>query len=212
MSLLAKEQGERDFTPAPEGTHIARCVQVIDLGYQHSEKYGSWSPKVLIGWELLGEGCTQQYTDKEGKEHEKPYLVWNRYTLSLSTKSHLRPALEAWRGKKFTSAELQGFHLKKLLDVPCLLSIVHNENNGTVYANVAAIMSVPKGTKVPEHVNDLVFFEISEWDQTTFDTFSENLQTTIKKSKEYQYRVQPNEAEVTQEHQTVADDDDNIPF
>ena len=58
MGLIAKDSGGGDFERAPEGTHLARCYQIIDLGTQHSEYYGKSSRKVLIGWELSDEHMT----------------------------------------------------------------------------------------------------------------------------------------------------------
>ena len=42
------------FTPAPEGTHVARCVRLIDLGTQHGEYLGQATVRnqVMVMWEL----------------------------------------------------------------------------------------------------------------------------------------------------------------
>jgi hypothetical protein len=36
----------------------------------------------------------------------------------------------AWRGREFTPEELKGFHLKNILGAWCMISVVHNENDG----------------------------------------------------------------------------------
>ena len=60
MSLTLSRSAEGNFEPVSEGTHIARCVQIIDLGHQYSEKYDKWAPKVMYRWEVYDE----TYTDR----------------------------------------------------------------------------------------------------------------------------------------------------
>ena len=172
MGLKAKSSSG-GFTPAPEGTHIARCVQVIDLGTQWSEFYQKSSHKILIGWEI----------PDELNESGEPFLIWNRYTLSLHDNSTLRAHLESWRGK-FTKKELVEFDLTKILDTGCMIRINHQENNGSTYANVQSVVSVPSGMKLPSRVHDLVTFDIDDPDEEVFNSFSDNLKQTINNSEE----------------------------
>src|SRR3990167_2490369 len=61
-------------------------------------------------------------------------------------KANLRKHLEAWRGKKFTKEELDGFDVEKLLGVNCQLQVIHNlSDNGGTFANVQAIVPLGKG-------------------------------------------------------------------
>ncbi len=170
MALIATEGTKR--TPAPEGTHLALCCQIIDIGTQHSEYYGTDSHKVVFGWELPNE--------LNPEDENKPFLVWKRYTLSLNEKAALRAHLESWRGKKFSDEELRGFDLKNVLGKPCLLNVVHSEG----YANVAAVMAVTKGTPIPKPSHTQIFFDIDEWNDEVFKTFSPKMQQTISNSKE----------------------------
>jgi hypothetical protein len=80
MGLVAKSSGDGSYTLAPEGTHVARCVQMIDLGTQWSEAYQKASHKVLIGWELPNE------PNGDGG----PVIVFRRYTVSLHEKAAMR--------------------------------------------------------------------------------------------------------------------------
>jgi hypothetical protein len=64
----------------------------------------------------------------------------------LSEKSRLRPTLEAWRGRKFTKEELDGFDLEKLIAAPCQIQIVHNiSDEGRIYGNMQAVVPSAKG-------------------------------------------------------------------
>jgi hypothetical protein len=58
----------------------------------------------------------------------------------------LRHHLEAWRGKKFSAQELQGFDLEKLLGVNGQVQVVHAlSDDGRIWANVQAIVPIGKG-------------------------------------------------------------------
>lgn len=159
MSLTSKEKGG-SFTPAPAGTHRARCCHVIDIGTQN----GSWQGKpiqreeVIIRWEL----CDEPVETDEGV---RPMIISQRYTNSLNPKANLRHVLESWRGKPFNADELKGFDLRKILGTACLLNVVHKPSkDGTkTYANVSAVTPLPKGMeKPPAMVNKPVCYDCSE--------------------------------------------------
>lgn len=201
MGLTAKEPDQKDFEKAPAGTHLARCVQVIDLGTQFSAFYGKSKHKVLIGWELPNELQTSQ----EGPD--EPFLVWNRYTLSLHQNSSLRGHLEAWRNRPFSEHELEGFDLRAIMGKGCNLNVQHSDDG---YANVMSVMALRKGDELPAQVHPDRYFDIEDWDDKVFDTLSENLQKTILGSPEAKARDgksgDPNQ-ELSQQPP-----DDEIPF
>jgi hypothetical protein len=133
MPIIAKDN-RKDFTPAPEGLHQAVCVDVVDLGMQETQ----WGPKqkVRIVWQI----------ETENPETKKPFQVSQQYTLSLNEKSNLRHHLEAWRGRKFTKDELEGFDLEKLIEANAQVQVTHNiADNGAVWANVQAVVPLGKG-------------------------------------------------------------------
>lgn len=133
MPILAKDN-RREFSPAPEGLHQAVCIDVIDLGLVKSQ----WGEKhqVEIRWQL------EALDDQTGL----PFMVLRRYTLSLNEKAKLRHHLEAWRGRKFTAAELEGFDLEKLIGVNCQIQVVHDlADDGRIWANVSAVVPLGKG-------------------------------------------------------------------
>jgi hypothetical protein len=135
MSIIAKAGS--NFTPAPAGTHAAICVDVIDRGMVETT-FGK-RHKIVIVWQI-----------DETMDSGKPYLVQRQYTCSLNEKATLRRDLESWRGRAFTKTELDGFELETLLGIGCLLNIVHREtDNGTIYANVASVMRLPKNMTAP---------------------------------------------------------------
>lgn len=133
MSIVAREN-KKEYSTAPEGLWHAVCVDVVDLGMVETE----WGEqhKIQIRWQL---------EDLDPKT-QKPYLVSRKFRLSLHEKSSLRPLLEAWRGKKFTHEELEGFDLERLIAANCQVQIIHNlASNGNTYANIQAVVPPPKG-------------------------------------------------------------------
>lgn len=178
MSLTVKASGSGDFEMTPEGTYIGRCIKVIDLGTQTATgQYGTkQQKKVMVQWELL---------DGAKMQDGKPFAVAQFYTASLHEKSQLRKDLEAWRGKKFTAEELEGFDLSQVLGAYCMIQVVHSQDGQ--YANVNAIMATKEK---PEGVNPLVSFEINNPDMEVFSTFSDKMKAKITSTPEWQEREQ----------------------
>jgi hypothetical protein len=178
MSLTVKSSGNGDFEITPEGTYVGRCIKVIDMGTQTTTgQFGTKSQKkVMISWELLDDDIKMQ----DGR----PFAASQFYKASLHEKAQLRKDLEAWRGKKFTEQELEGFDLNNVLGTYCMLQVVHSSDGQ--YANVNAIMSY-KGTK-PNGVNDLVAFDISNPDMEVFNAFSDKMKAKIVSTPEWEER------------------------
>ena len=138
MSLTVSENAGREIPILPEGSYVAVCNMLVDLGLQYNKTYGNSSRKVLIGWEL-----PEELIEIGGEP--VPRTINQRYTASLNEKSVLRRDLAAWRGRDFTPAELSEFNLRNIVGAPCLLQVIHREYNGRKYANMASIMTLPKG-------------------------------------------------------------------
>jgi hypothetical protein len=206
VSLTVSAKSAGNFEIHPEGVVAARCTRIIDLGTQSSEWQGKpkKTHKILVQWEsesLMGEG-----------EHAgKPFLISQRYTASLSDKAQLRKDMEAWRGRKFTPAELERFDLKNVLGKPCMINVVHNENGGKTYANIASIMPLPASMTAPKAVGDLVFFSFEAFDQRIFDGLSDGIKEVIQKAAEWQATQGASYAK-EQGGQGSFSDDDEIPF
>jgi hypothetical protein len=127
--------GKKKFTPAPEGLWPGICVDVVDLGMVESSKY---EPRhmVQIRWVLDAEPAL---------ESGKPHMAMRQFGNSLGKKSHLRPFLEAWRGRKFTNEELELFDLETLIGACGQIQIIHATHDGETYGNVQAVVPYPRG-------------------------------------------------------------------
>lgn len=201
-----KDNGGGDFEQPPIGTHVARCVKMIDIGTQKGEYQGkaTFKRQVIIGWELPNELIT------EGEFAGNPFTVSKFYTASLSEKANLRSDLKNWRGRDFTEEELAGFDAKNILGKPCMLSLTANDK-GKV--RVTGVMALPKGTQVPEQVNEILYFSLEpeEFKQEVFDKLSDGYKKMIQVSPEYQERTNPGMAQKPT-GSGFDDFEDDIPF
>lgn len=201
MSIIAKATPRS--VPVSEGAHIAICISVIDLGLQTVQWQGTIKElrKVMLTWEIPDETIQ---VDGE----ERPRVISKEYTLSLGDKAKLREHLEAWRGKKFSDDELDGFDLQNILGKPCLLQVLHNERG---YANISAVMSVPKGTSVTPTGTELTYFDLTDpgW-VAIMDRLPEWIKDKIKQSATYLNLVEA-QSDSDDDFQEITSDED-LPF
>lgn len=191
MALIASGSN-KEFKQVPEGSHMARCYRVIDLGTQRWDYQGEpqIGRKVLIAWELFGEDdAGNPMTTDDGH----PLTVFKKYTLSLGKKANLRADLESWRGRAFTEAELNGFDIGQLLGVYCMITVKHAKVGEKTYANVASVTKWPSALKgqQPKAVNDNQFFDVTDRQMAVFEVLPEWIQKQIKESAEWSGTQQP---------------------
>ena len=191
MALNVSESGG-SFKVAPQGTHIAVCNMIVDLGIQESP----WGNKhqVYIRWELPSERLEYE---KDGEKMEGPMTVGKFYTASLNEKATLRHDLEAWRGKAFTPEELKQFDVFNVLGVACQLTITHNSEGK---AKVASVSGIPKSMDKPKAENTLVKYSELGGDEGQWDLVPKWLQDIVAK------------AGSQDETPPASDFDDTIPF
>ena len=183
MGRFTSDTGGGDFKAAPEGTHLARCIQIIDIGTHHGEYQGQPTVRnqVIVRWELPMETVDTQ-------DGAQPMLVSKFYTNSLGEKANLRKDLEAWRGRQFTPQELMQFDLMNILNAPCMVTVVHNEKGK---AKVQSVTGIPKGMQCPGAVNKPTAFWLDEWDDNAFHALPKGFQELITQSDEYKANLAP---------------------
>ena len=175
MSMMVRSEGNSEIKQLEPGVYTGIATAIIDLGIQENMMYGKQQRKAIIVWNIVGE--TVKVNDEE-----LPRVISKEYTMSLGEKSTLRKDLEAWRGRPFTTEELQGFDLKNILNVPCQLQINQQEKNGKTYVNIAAIMAIPKGMSVAPVDSTYVFdtYDLSTWEN--YDKIANWIKEKIKKA------------------------------
>lgn len=177
MSTIIKHT-DSDFKLVASGTHLARCIRVIDIGTQHNDTFNVDQHKVIVIFELPNELI------KDKNDQMMPMFQSKEYTMSLAEKSNLRKDLLSLRGKDFSPAELEAFDLKSILGVPCMLSISHVEKNNKTYANISSIVNVPKGTVVPDAVHEIFAYDIEDGILGNYGKIQEWIQQKIQRAKE----------------------------
>ena len=139
MPIIATAGESKNYTPAPAGAHIGVCVDVIDIGLKEVTFQGKtkMQHKIDIAWQI-----------DELRDDGKRFVVYKRYTLSLSEKANLRHDLESWRGRPFTAEEERGFDVENVKGANCILSIQHvtgTKDPSKTFARVVSVMPLMKG-------------------------------------------------------------------
>jgi hypothetical protein len=140
--------------PVPAGTHHAVCYGIIAVGTQPSEKFTP-RQKIVVCFEIPSERITI-------KDQDLPRGISKRYTLSLNEKSSLRKDLQSWRGKPFTQEELNGFDVSKVIGSNCLISVLHSDRAGSVYADISGISALPRQMASVRPENTPLYFNLLE--------------------------------------------------
>lgn len=193
--MKAYEKGS--FKEVSAGTHMARCVRLIDLGTHDEEYMGKINTKrdVMITWEV----------SDEFMDDGRPLTISAFYTLSLSKKANLRAMLIGWRGRDFTAEELAGFDMSNILDKVCMLNIAVKANGRS---DVVSVSPPPKGFQAPERVNPIVMYSLEpdERDDSLLDGFSDWVRDRIESSEEFSTKP------VSKAGDVLNPMDDDIPF
>mgnify|MGYP001625322819 CR=1 FL=1 len=182
MSLISSAKSGSSITPIDAGTYAAVCYGMIDLGMQYSEQYNKSSPKVAILWEIPSEQI-----EVNGEMTSR--TLSQIYTNSLGDKASLRRDLAAWRGRDFTETELAAFDLTTIIGAPCMINVIHKDVGGKTYANIGAIMKMPKGMAPPTGTLEHIIFDLDSDDLSIINTLPKWLADKIKESETYKERI-----------------------
>lgn len=181
MALTASVGGTSNRQIAPEGTHIARCYQIIHLGTtEQGGNYPGKKNKVQFLFELPLEKAV--FNEDKG---EQPYYVRSVYTLSMNEKSLLRRDVSAWVGKKLTDEQAKSFDVFSLLGKTCMVNVGHVTKGENTYVNIMSIAPLPKGMSCPDAINEMFVYSPLEHNQEIFAKLPEFVQDKIKESDEY---------------------------
>jgi hypothetical protein len=144
MPIVANTPTGKDFKLASEGTVAAVLNSVKDLGMVDTVFNGvtKKTHKIQFIWQLA-----------ELDEEKKPILNFERFTLSLHSKSQLYKRIKGLFGKEPPAS----LDLEKLIGTQTNLVIVHNEGkdkNGQPkkFANIAATLKLQPNQKKLEIV------------------------------------------------------------
>lgn len=169
-------------TLAPAGTFPARVYSIIYMGTIKGEYKGTptESYKVRISWELP----TKTRVFKEG-EPAKPFSVSKELTLSMGSKSSLRPLVEGMLGVSFTDDDAKSFDIDDLLGKECLLSLAHKESPNGKYVAINSTAQMPEGMTCPPAVNKPKILSYDRFDKEYFVTLPKFIQEKMEKTPEF---------------------------
>lgn len=171
MSKPSRSKSNRELPE--EGSHMAMCKGVIDLGTQES-KNPDWADRkiILLLFEL---------TDLSTKQEP----VFQTMQLTFTSKSkNLLKIMKSWRGVK----DLADYDMEDALNKPALVTIEHNGD----YANITAVVAPPKGTKVPKgFMSPVSCFLDDTFDEDAFEALPDWIKSKIVDASEYEDVANP---------------------
>lgn len=199
-TIANKPNVERKLVP--EGTHIARVIGFIYVGTIDDTYMGV--AKKLQKIRFTFEFPEELHVFKEGDD-AKPLVHSEEYTLSMGSKSNLRPVVEGIIGTSLMDEEAYGFNLESLIGLCCLVSMKHKvSKKGNNYAYISSTAKLMKGQACKPAFNDYKVLNYSDkWDQAYFDSLPSFIKEKMVSSDEYKKMKGIKEAVI---------DPDAIPF
>lgn len=172
----------QERTLAPQGSFPARVYSIIYMGTVKGEYKGTptESYKVRISWELP----TKTRVFKEG-ELARPFSVSKELTLSMGSKSNLRPLVEGMLGLSFTDDDAKSFDVDELLGKACLISLAHKESPNGKYVAINSTAQLPEGMICPPAVNPSKILSYDRFDKEYFMTLPKFIQEKMEKTPEF---------------------------
>lgn len=171
------ERKAGSYTPPPFGAHYAVCVGVYEIGTQKQVYQGKsrTAEKVVLVFELPW----------ALKDDNTPITTSEFYTLSLYEKARLRQHLNGWYGRVLAEDECRSFDPHTLLGAWAQIIVGPRGNDKTEISNILHPGDLSQ-YDLPQPVNTPKFFSVHQWDQATFETFSDRMKAIIMESAEYQ--------------------------
>lgn len=163
--------------PIAIGSHVARLVQVIDLGMQ-PQSWGNQVKEPARKINLTYELGYEFMKDTDGNEDkEKPRWIGEDFVL------HNLSADLAKSTKRCNALDPEGKYkgdFAKMLGEACTITVVHNKgNNGNIYANISLVSPVVKGMAVPALKNQPKVFDLDNPDLEVFKSLPSFIQNKI---------------------------------
>ena len=183
---------------APKGTHVARCIAVVDLGTGPETYKGETKMRRMLNVTWALPKCTIEI---EGEQ--KPMHISKKFTASLNSKSTLRKFVDAWLAP--TEKELAKFDPLEMLGKEALVTVTHYERaNGDLGASIGSVSSLPEGVNVPPTETQPWSYDPSN-PKLNWDKLLEWQRERVSESTEYK-------AAIATQEQEDDDDADSIPF
>lgn len=198
MSLLIQPTEQKAKEPKlPEGTHIARFIQAVDLGRQENKfTKGEFNNMIRLTFEFPE--ITKQWAENEPA---KPVVYGIEVTSCISEGSNLFKVLKAC-DNTITHTEAQD--PEAFLGLPFQVNVIHAvSKKGNKYVKLKDFAAIPRNPSnpkkyrfdIPEQFNDSVAYSINAHPRN-WDKLQDWLQEIIAGSTTFQEKTgQPQPAE-----------------
>lgn len=186
MPLFAPAGTKRENVLAPQGSHVARIINISHLGTLEKEIQGKkkMQDTVRVTFEL----CDEKQSFHEGEE-PKPFVISKESTLSMFSLSFLRKLAEAVTQNSIPDEVAGSFDVTELLGGECLLNVKHTKlPNGDTISRVADVTPLPKGMEAPAVYNTPKFFDVNTATKEEVDGLPEFLRKKIYLTPEFATR------------------------
>lgn len=137
--VITAKGSDSKFKPHAEGQFVGQCMDTIDLG-ETVESFAGQPDKIA-------HKCALVFRTGERNEDTGDFIdIAREFTVSMGEKANLRKFLEQWRGKAYTSDQIEeGVPLHKLTGNHGLLTVAHRTSaKGNTHANITACVGIPK--------------------------------------------------------------------
>lgn len=197
--LIATKKSASALPELEKGIYTGICCGVVDLGEQAVTwgKQTKYQNKVQLIFEICGE-----FVDVEGEK--KPRWMSREFTRSLSEKSNLAKAVQAWYGELPEELDLSA-----LLGKACQLSIVEKEkkDGSGIYTMIDSIFGLPKGMEAPALISEKILFDMDAADAAeVFETLPEWMQKKIGSSTTWASQMHGQGSEINADELTESED------
>ena len=181
--------GGTEFEPMEPGTYPARTVCMIDLGLQDG---GSWQDKKKPPVNKIA--LTYEFVDEWLKDEDGNDMKDKPKWLTEMMPFYSLGADKAKSTKRYLALDPKNVHegdFSMILDVPCMVTVVHNPNKkkpGQVWENIAGVTAMREkdAAKCDPLVNDTLIFDLDDPDVEVFTKLPKFIQAEIKKGLEYE--------------------------
>jgi len=179
--------GGGNIEPMEPGTYPARTVGMVDLGLQSRPAFQGVDKPPVNMIAMTYEFVDEFLKDEEGEDKvDKPrHLTEMMPMYNLSAEK----AKSTARYKALDPSNVHKGDFSKVVDVPCMVTVVHNPNKvtGGVYENIGGItpMREKDAVKCAELVNGTRLFDLDEPTVEGFEALPPFVQKKIKGGLEY---------------------------
>lgn len=178
-----------NFVPCPVGVHVARLIQIIDLGTQMVDYKQGKGLQEEEQFELKFETPEEYHVFNEEKGPEVFMLsktVANKISTGKNV-SNLVKIYEALTGETLT----EDHNLEDAIDCLCQVNVVHTVSGDNVYAKIESFLPLSRQQRenadagLYERYNEQFCFDLSNFNEEIFEALNKNDKGKVAKSKEY---------------------------